>query len=130
MAGYFGSLFGGGGAGSPSASAFTNPMVDPRQLALLMALQNNQGQGGLGQAGPRSMMTPGAAPGMPTPPQGMGANGAPRIGPNPQVMQQPGAGALTPQQIQALLAQLKNMSGQMGGAPAGGPMVAPQGPPQ
>lgn len=123
---------GGGLGGSPSASAFTSPGMDPMTLALLLRMQNSSAPG-LGGPGA------GGAPQFPSPLQGGGGAGPmlPGLGTGPGAGMPPGAAASpgagtnpmgglmqmlmsNPQMLQKLMASLGVPGGTPGSGPASG----------
>ena len=92
---FFNQAFGGGGAGgSPSASAFTSPGMNPQMLAQLMAMGGGATPGAMAPqmpATPANATGNNATPGaFPTPPQVPPSNllqALQGLGNNPQLMQ-------------------------------------------
>lgn len=114
---FFQNAFGSGGGMGGSPSAFTSPGMDPKALAMLMAMQ----QGGPMMGGPR----PGGMPGGMGGPQMGGMPGGPQLPPPPQgggtnaPAQQPMQGPKPPEQGN-ILQQLSALGGIKPGGAQGG----------
>lgn len=114
---FFSSMFGGApqrlGA-SPAASAFTSPGMNPQALAMLMAMQNGGGMGGIGPQLP-PVQSQGAGAGAPPPLSAIQA----------QAQQSMPAQSNAPNALQNIMALLQRLGIGHAGVPSFNPAAMP-----